>query len=287
MKHLKAFHVFHVAAETSNYSKTAETLHITHGAVSKQIKILEEYLTTTLFCKKGRNVVLTENGKLLKQYTNTAFSALNDGVNLLKINPSHLEVSCEPTLTMRWLMPRLSNYYQESGVDVRLSTAGGEISLHNQGISMAIRRDDFIINPNYIVHHLVKEWVGPVFSPDYWNKIKNNLDELVFLHSHTRSDAWSTWLEKQSDMKFNLKINQTFDHFYFCLQAVIDGLGCAIGSYPLVADDIQKGRLIAPFGFTLSGKNYSIICKSREVDLNEISFIHWLQKHMSTCIPDH
>jgi DNA-binding transcriptional LysR family regulator len=186
---------------------------------------------------------------------------------------------------MRWLMPRLSGYYQESGVDVRLSTAGGEISFDNIGIAMAIRRDDFVIDPNHVVEKLVEEWVGPVFSPDYWHKIKNDLGQLVFLHSETRPNAWSLWQKKAEHLISRSNKNQTFGHFYFCLQATIDGLGAAIGSYPLVADDINSGRLVAPFGFNLSGHNYSIIRQSKEMTLNEISFLNWLKIQMSTCQP--
>lgn len=287
MRHLKAFYIFHIAAEYSNYSQAAEKLHITHGAVSKQIKILEEYLLVSLFCKKGRNVALTSKGELLKQYTNTAFNALANGVNSLKTTSKHLEVSCEPTLTMRWLMPRLSDYYKESGTDVRLSTAGGRISLDNNGISMAIRRDDFEIDPTYVVHQLVEEWVGPVFSPEYWNKIKNNLDNIVFLHSETRVNAWVLWLTKSDNFISNSKNNQTFEHFYFCLQATIDGLGATMGSFPLVADDLKNGRLIAPFGFILSGYNYSLIHQPKEMDTNETNFISWLKSHMEKCQADH
>lgn len=66
MRHLKAFHVFHVAATSSSYSEAATKLHITHGAVSKQVKVLENYLSLPLFYKQGRNVYLTQEGELLK-----------------------------------------------------------------------------------------------------------------------------------------------------------------------------------------------------------------------------
>ncbi|NRA56420.1 MAG: LysR family transcriptional regulator [Gammaproteobacteria bacterium] len=285
MRHLKAFHIFHVAAKSSSYSKAAQELSITHGAVSKQIKTLEQYLCVSLFYKKGRNVALTPQGKLLTQYTDSAFTALSDGITSLKTVPNHIEVSCEPTLTMRWLMPRLADYYQISKVDVRLSTAGGDISFENTGISMAIRRDDFIINPNYIAEPLVQEWVGPVFSPQYWQKIKNDLEQIVFLHSETRSNAWSLWESEAKLLISDSNKHQTFGHFYFCLQATIDGLGAAIGSYPLVADDIKSGRLVAPFGFSLSGNNYSIIRPNTEMSQSELSFINWLKIQMATCQP--
>ncbi|MGM2842342.1 LysR family transcriptional regulator, partial [Bacillus cereus group sp. Bce002] len=68
MRHLKAFHVFHVAAFSTSFTETADKLNITHGAVSKQIKVLENYLSLPLFYKQGRNLLLTKEGKILKDH---------------------------------------------------------------------------------------------------------------------------------------------------------------------------------------------------------------------------
>ena len=67
MRHLKAFHVFHVAASSASFTQAASKLNITHGAVSKQIKVLESYLSQPLFYKQGRKVYLTQEGELLKK----------------------------------------------------------------------------------------------------------------------------------------------------------------------------------------------------------------------------
>ncbi len=287
MRHLKAFHVFHIAAESSSYSLAADKLHITHGAVSKQIKLLETYLSHSLFYKKGRGMRLTPEGELLKQYTNIAFDALDTGINKLKNTKSnYLEVSCEPTLTMRWLMPRLSDYYKMSGVDVRLSTAGGPVILGEAGLSMAIRRDDFDIPSDYGVHMLVEEWVGPVFSPEYWDKVQNDHSNITLLHSKTRPNAWKEWSIKANHGIYLNTSNQLFDHFYFCIQAATDGLGAAIGSYPLIADDLANGRLVAPFGFILSGYNYVLLRQSKELEMKEEQFQQWLESKLSNCVPD-
>lgn len=287
MRHLKAFHVFHIAAESTSYSEAADKLYITHGAVSKQIKLLEMYLSKTLFYKNGRGMNLTQDGELLKRYTNVAFDALNTGISKLKETTSdYLEVSCEPTLTMRWLMPRLSNFYQSSEIDIRLSTAGGPVVLSEAGLAMAIRRDDFDIPSDYAKHNLVEEWVGPVMSPQYWNMIQNNHASITLLHSKTRPDAWDDWIAvSHHDLHLN-KSNQSFDHFYFCLQAAVDGLGAAIGSFPLVADDLKAGRLIAPFGFCPSGHNYLLIRHSQNLKAKEERFQQWLGAELSNCTPD-
>ncbi|UXA00372.1 LysR family transcriptional regulator [Vibrio splendidus] len=291
MRHLKAFHVFHVAAYSTSYSEAAEKLNITHGAVSKQIKVLENHLSQTLFYKQGRNVCLTKEGELLKGYTEQAFQALDTGVQKLnQLNNHALEASCEPTLTMRWLMPRLGDFYAESGIDVRLSTAGGAVNLDATGLDMAIRRDDFKLTESYEQIPLVEEWVGPVCSPGYWQQVKDNLGDMKLLHSTTRPDAWSDWGAITEDTVNSGELskaaeNQTFAHFYFCFQAAVDGLGIALGSYPLVADDIERGNLIAPFGFVPSGHQYILLTQDSYQDESGNSFVTWLKSELSRCVP--
>lgn len=286
MRHLKAFHVFHVAASSSSYSEAANKLNITHGAVSKQVKVLESYLSQPLFYKQGRNVYLTQEGELLKTYTEQAFEALNRGVDKLhQVKNHYLEVSCEPTLTMRWLMPRLSGFYEDSKADVRLSTAGGPVTLGATGLSMAIRRDDFELPHNYKHTQLVNEWVGPVFSPDYWQQVKSDLSKVRLLHSQTRLQAWNDWFRSYGSSSLSDNTHQTFAHFYFCFQAAVDGLGAAIGSYPLVIDDLKRGNLIAPFGFVLSGHHYILLSQDRAPDELEQRFSDWLHQNLIQCEP--
>lgn len=288
MKNLKAFHVFDVAADSSSFSKAAEKLFITHGAVSKQIKTLENSLSLNLFYRQGRNVHLTREGELLKGYTTQAFQALNAGVQKLsQVKINCLDVSCEPTLTMRWLMPRISNFYENNpNTDVRLSTAGGPVTLGSSDSSLAIRRDDFELIQDYRKIQLVDEWVGPVVSPEYWQHVKSNLSTIKLIHSDTRPKAWSNWSNISGEKSLLNNSYQTFAHFYFCFQAAVDGLGAAIGSYPLVVDDLKRGNLIAPFGFVLSGNSYILLGQesTSENDL-EKQFISWIQNQLLQCIP--
>ncbi|WP_394246412.1 LysR family transcriptional regulator [Vibrio profundi] len=287
MRHLKSFHVFHVAAEYLSYSDAAKKLNITHGAVSKQIKTLERYLNQALFYKQGRNVRLTAEGELLKTYTAQAFDALETGVGKLQqVSSQCLEVSCEPTLTMRWLMPRLSDFHAQSGGDVRLSTAGGPVMLGSNGLSMAIRRDDFEISQDYKKTHLVEEWVGPVFSPDYWQKVQSDHGQIKLLHSETRPHAWRLWADRANLSHFMENTHQSFAHFYFCIQAAVDGLGAAMGSYPLVMDDIQRGNLVAPFGFAPSGHDYVLLSQNQPINELEQQFAGWLIEQITLCVPN-
>lgn len=289
MRHLKAFHIFNVAAGSPSFSEAAVKLCITHGAVSKQIKTLESYLSIQLFFRQGRNVRLTHEGELLKRYTSQAFQMLDNGVHKLsQVNTSSLNVSCEPTLTMRWLMPRMGSFYEQNpNTDIRLSTAGGAVNLDSNGLSMAIRRDDFEPHPHYKSTSLVDEWVGPIVSPEYWEQVKNDLSSLKLIHSDTRPSAWLNWCKSTNKPLLLNNTSQNFAHFYFCFQAAVDGLGAAIGSYPLVIDDIQRGNLIAPFGFVPSGNRYILLSQDNVSDDGlDRKFINWIQNQLLQCVPE-
>ncbi|SON49168.1 D-serine dehydratase transcriptional activator (fragment) [Vibrio tapetis subsp. tapetis] len=229
---------------------------------------------------------LTAEGELLRGFTEQAFQALDTGVNkLVQMKSQSLEVSCEPTLTMRWLMPRLSDFHLSSGGDVRLSTAGGPVNLGVSGLSMAIRRDDFEILHDYSETSLVDEWVGPVCSLDYWQSVKSDLGQIKLLHSQTRPQAWHNWCANAS-VDFSLETaNQTFAHFYFCFQAAVDGLGAAIGSYPLIVDDLKRGNLIAPFGFVRSGHRYMLLSQQSVSGELANQFTQWLQHNLRQSVP--
>jgi len=286
MRHLKAFYTFHIAATSISYREAADKLSITHGAVSKQIKVLESHLNHPLFYRQGRNVYLTKEGELLKGYTEQAFQILELGASQVRqSNRQCLEVSCEPTLTMRWLMPRLSEFHNTTHGDVRLSTAGGPVILGVTGLSMAIRRDDFELHHAHQKIKLVEEWVGPVFSPDYWQSVRQDFDKIIKLHSESRRAAWKEWLGSAGNNVDLGNNEQIFEHFYFCFQAAIDGLGGAIGSYPLVVDDLKRGRLLAPFGFIRSGHNYVLLKQEGESTLLEDQFTTWLQNSLLECVP--
>lgn len=97
--------------------------------------------------------------------------------------------------------------------------------------------------------------------------------------------AWADWQQSTRCETFNGNTQQSFAHFYFCIQAAVDGLGAAMGSYPFVIDDIKRGNLVTPFGFVLSGCNYVLLSQDKKRTELEHKFITWLQTQMVECVP--
>ncbi|BES73377.1 LysR substrate-binding domain-containing protein [Marinobacter nanhaiticus D15-8W] len=277
---------FEAAARLNNFTRAAEELHLTHGAISRAIAQLEEHLGTTLFVRHARRVSLTPAGYRLMEATRNAFAELDRAVEETSGNGSLdqvLHISCEPSLSMRWLMPRLGRLRQSHPeLQIELSTAGGPIDLDATGCDLAIRRLDFATPKDAAIEMLCPELAGPVCHPECWNGVLGqDLSRARWLHTRTRPSAWSDWCTA-ANKPYCPAGEQSFDHFYFTLQAALDQLGTAIGPLPLVYDDLQAGRLIAPLGMSQTGVDYVLLTPRRQDQVGQTRRImDWLSTQAS------
>lgn len=272
---------FCAAAKHQSFTKAAQELNLTHGAVSRAVKQLEDHFGQPLFQRRNRRIYLTDKGKFFADKATELLAGLESAAEQMRTDSARcLSVSCEPSLAMRWLMPRLGDFSQQlPDLDVHLSTAGGPIDLEAQNLDLAIRRSDFQWPENYWVTPLGFEHIGPVCHPDYWQRVQNT--SAVILHTRTRPEAWDDW-RGLTEHTINSDSEQYFDHFYFSLQAAVAGLGIGIGPHPLVADDIERGHLVAPFGFTQTDKEYVLLSlKNPQRDENLGAFVNWISKALS------
>lgn len=265
---LLALRCFEAAARLENFSRAADELHLTHGAISRAVRLLEDELDVALFERRGRRVFLTEAGRTLARAVSGGFGLMRQAVGELRASARQarrLVVSCEPTLLMRWLIPRWPAFQtRHPGVEVHLVAGGGPFSFAD-GIDLAIRRDDFRWPDSYHVEPLFVERVGPVCRPDkaaVWLSAEHDGAALQVgapcLHSQTRPAAWQDWALAAGRCAPR-EPGQTFDHFFFSLQAAVAGLGVAIGPWHLVRDDLDSGVLVAPLGFVEDGSRYCLL----------------------------
>lgn len=285
---LNALPLFEAAAFYESFSKAAHSLNVTHGAVSRAVATLEERLGVPLFYRRNRRVVLTPAGVLLHNATKESLDRLDDAVEKIhrhSVSSPFFVISCEPTLAMRWLLPKLGEFYRlhpELNVDVRM--AGGPIDLLSEGCDVAIRRSDFGVPDDYRVTPFAAERAGPVCTAAYFKSIDQDWRKGTRLHSRTRPLAWKDWLSLVEGEKTILQndsdasLERYFDHFFYALQAAQSGLGMAIGSYPVVQQDIEEGFLIAPWGDELTGHCYQVLSLDRLTpDPRVIALENWLK----------
>lgn len=279
--------VFEAAARHRSFARAAEELHVTQGAVSRQIKELESQLAVQLFERRNRTVFLTPAGTVMNNACAEALGLLAAAVQSIRSSSTDadpLVLSCEPTIAMRWLIPRLPEFkrrYPERRL--HLLTAGGPVDFARDRIDVALRRNDFHWGDRVHVEVVAPELTGPVCIPNYVELPSDAIKTLkaaCLLHTETRPTAWSQW-SSLVNCAIQPGSSQTFGHFYLSLQAASCGLGVAIGSLYMVEEEIQLGRLVAPFGFTADGSEYTIGCPATLVqDKRRMELVDWMRYEM-------
>lgn len=251
---LNALKAFVAAADQGSISVAAQQLHVTHGAISRQIKLLEEELNTALMEKQGRGIKLTDTGQQLYQGCASAFKTLADSCQQLRQQQQEkpLVLACSGSLLARWLIPRLSPLQQAlPDLPLQLVTSANDDNPQQQAdLSLS-----FIDNPiaDDLLIPLEQEHIGPVLSPVLAAQLKLNADSsltgLPLLHTLSRPQAWPDWAAQQDTVFNQLTMGQGFPHLSYLLEAVLAGLGIGIAPEQLVRSDLEQDRLLAPWGF--------------------------------------
>ncbi|HBN8231056.1 TPA: LysR family transcriptional regulator [Pseudomonas aeruginosa] len=265
---LNALRCFEAAARLENFSRAAEALCLTHGAISRAVRSLEEEFGCALFERRGQRVFLSAAGRRLLDGTGQALDLIERTSDALRAEagPTALVLSCEPTLLMRWLIPRIAGFMAEQPpLSIQLVAGGGPFAF-GRGIDLAIRRNDFPWPPGSHAHWLFDEQVGPVCrAGDATRHIQAGKagaprlkPEAPRLHTASRAQAWDTWTGLAGQAPASAA-GQRFEHFYLSLQAAAAGLGVAIGPWQLVRDDLAAGLLAAPLGFLADGSSYHLL----------------------------
>jgi LysR family transcriptional regulator, glycine cleavage system transcriptional activator len=260
---LGALRCFEAAARRESFSLAAADLHLTHGAISRAVRAIEADVGVALFERRNRRVYLTDAGRLLHQATAEAFGVIHSATRRLRRDAQQrpLVLSCEPTLLMRWLIPRLPQFATAyPSLSLRLVAGAGAV-VFGEGIDLAIRRNDHPVRPGTSAEVLFDERVGPVCAPAQQARFFESdrvRADAARLHTHTRPEAWAAWAQR-AGIPLPLGPEATFEHFYLSLQAAVAGLGVAIGPYRLVCDDLATGLLVAPLGFSPDGTHYHLI----------------------------
>lgn len=282
MPPLNSLRVFEAAARLQSFVRAAQELHVTHGAVSRQIKALEEVLGVPLFVRRNRAIFLTIQGEALQAAASRALALINDAVERIQSSAGNevLVVSCEPTIAMKWLIPRLGSFHEEHpDVLVHLMTAGGPIDFTHTGVDVALRRNDFRWDIGLKAEHVCDEYVGPVCTSRYVNPEEGGILKAPRLISKSRPNGgWILW-ENVDGMRLPSVTETSYEHFYLCIQAAHAGLGVALASALMVADDLGEGRLSAPYGFVADGSRYYLLSPRAFHDGSKLTkFLWWLRE---------
>ncbi|GBQ79413.1 LysR family transcriptional regulator [Acetobacter malorum DSM 14337] len=260
----------------------ATELALTHGAVSRRVSKLADDLKLQLLEPDGRGVRPTQDGARLAHAATEALKGIAGVLAEIRSssNTQPIVLSCERSLAMRWLIPRLSDFQdRHSGIDVHLSTGGGPLDFARARVTLAIRRLDFPLAPDWAVTTIAREAVGPVMRPDMAQRFADG--SYLALGSRTRPEAWKNWVASRPDMPTPRDV-RLYDHHFMMLEAAANGLGVALSPHIIAMDDIATGRLVAPAGFDADGTSYGLI---RPGDMEITDSVSVLEKWIIKQVP--
>jgi LysR family glycine cleavage system transcriptional activator len=281
---LNALRAFEAAARLGSHSRAAEELGVTHGAVSRHIQTLEEFLGTPLFRSHGRGRIPTERAAVYLAEVSAALDRLGSATERMR-EPATLRtlrVNIVATFAMRWLIPRLSAFQiAHPRVEVRLVTSTEAVEHLQEEFDVVVRRHamhragyasrQFLADPNLPVAAPALLAKYPVLAP-------GDLLHVPLLHSDSKPNAWLEWFRAAGFTSRDLPTGgQRFENYFFTLEAALRGLGFAVGSLPLVADDLASGRLVAPLKSPVfMSEGYHVLYPANRSNGTVMQFVDWL-----------
>jgi DNA-binding transcriptional LysR family regulator len=249
---LNALRAFEAFGRRGRMTLAADELCVTHGAISRQIRQLEDHLGVALTEGPRNRLALTETGLTLAQALTQALDQIEAALPQ-PAGDGTLVVSCLPTFAMKWLIPRLPDFVAaHPEIPVRIVESNGPFDFRADGVDLAIRMrlPHAPPSPDADVAPFLKHAVGPVASPGLAAQVHDleSLAKLPRLHTRTFLESWAEWEAAAGLILPPATVNRQFDHYFYMLEAAAAGLGVALSPFAFVENDLAAGRLVAPLG---------------------------------------
>lgn len=300
-----ALSAFEAAGRLTSFSGAATELNVTQGAISRQIRGLEEYLDTPLFVRLTRRVELTQAGQMYLREIQSALEHVERAtVKFKKQESTHaiLTISVLPSVASFWLMPRLMSFTQQfPHIETRVLTSIRAVDLHSNEADVAIRVGPFP-GKNYepkqprIDLDMVKSWRGihaerlfddilvPIISPKLIDPARpvnaaRDLLQYPLIHTASRARAWEDWLGIYGLAEPTPKAKIEYGHFFMAIEAARKAQGVALVPNILLAD-FNPLELVTPFHSDTpsAGAYYLLMRKDRAQDAQCAAFCSWIQE---------
>lgn len=283
--------VFACAARHLSFTRCADELHVTPGAISQQMRQLEERLGFALFHRVGRGLELTAEGQRLAIVANEVHSRIDDELRLLHSGRigGVFKLRCIPSFLSKWLMPRLPQLEQAfPDVQLRIIAEDSSGSLRDDDFDLAIDLNDGSY-PGLMTTSLLEEELFPVCSPAL-QAGKPPLDtpsQLVhypLLHDITawrgsyEYAEWEFYLNAIGASGIDVRRGHTFNRNHLTIEAAIMGMGVAIARKALITNELEEGSLIIPFGHPIAArKKYVLVYREGALQTPARRAVHdWL-----------
>jgi LysR family glycine cleavage system transcriptional activator len=280
---LSSLKAFEAAARLGSVTRAAAELGRTHGAVSRQVRSLQDHLGAPLFDKAGAGLALNARGEALRAEVAQALDRLEQGWTRARDEargPS-LHVACSATFAMRWLVAHLPSFYRaHPQVKVRLSMTSAR-EMRREGADLVLAWDwlSFPAEEQARAIRVAQVAFGPVCVPGY--AIGSNGEVACRITHDFTSSAWDHWSARTGRTITGAR-EISFPHTHLCIEAALSGLGVALVEQRLVAAELADGRLAAPMGCTVFEQGLAAIPSGeRPMSGSATAFVDWLKAELA------
>ena len=289
---LTALRAFEAAARHLSFTRAAEELCVTQTAISHQVKTLESHLSTLLFKRLPRRLVLTPEGRAWAQALADVFARLHDANRRLRIgvrvDRPLVSVSVIPSFAARWLVPRLGRFLERHpGLDVRVSPSEYLVDFAVEAVDLGVRYGAGNY-PGLVTEKLADDTLVVVCSPAVRARKKlvapKDLRGHVLLHDDTR-DAWARWFEARKVSGIEATRGTELSDSSMLVEAAVRGHGVALARWSLAMDDLAAERLVLPFPKIApmpTGRSYYLAAPKENLARSPVAkFRDWLMQETS------
>jgi LysR family glycine cleavage system transcriptional activator len=285
---LSALRPFEAAARLESFSRAADELHLTHGAVSHQVRALEEHLGTALFTRQGKRVVLTAAGRSFAERVRGALDEIARAAEAARTrNAKRLSVSVLPSFASRWLMPRLIDFMERHpGLEVSVNASTNLVNFAAEEIDIAIRFGKGPW-PALACEMFLEDEYFPVASPKM-NRGKLPKSPADLLAPGVRimredRDYWPEWF-RAAGVPFEDRVRgPLFNDSTYSLQAAARGEGIALARRSIVEEDLERGVLKRLFALSVpSNERYWFVAPKEAFESPNVkAFRNWVKEQIS------
>jgi LysR family glycine cleavage system transcriptional activator len=248
---LNALRAFEAAARHQSFARAAAELHVTEGAISRHIKLLEEEVGLPLFIRRPRKVELTEHGAKLLPSLNKAFKTIASGFAEVAAEAPKLKLLSQPSFSIRWLIPRLDEFRQSHpAIPINITTGLYEWpDAIGGGYDLA-----FGCGPQcpegWEATLVVSATMTPVCSPRLLKgrsiTTPADLTQFNLLHTTPNRSDWKIWIAEFARDEVDPMNGETFPVLDMAIQAAVLGQGIAMGDLTVLGEELNSGKLVCP-----------------------------------------
>ncbi|HEY8607032.1 MAG TPA: transcriptional regulator GcvA [Noviherbaspirillum sp.] len=286
LPNLAALRAFEAAARHGNFSRAAEEIHVTHGAISHQVRALEEELGVTLFVRNGKRISVTPDGERFAETLRRALAEIAGAADALRVDArgKKLTVTALPSFAARWLSPRLGRFIeQHPDLEVMLQSSGALTDFVRESVDIGVRfgKGNY---PGLATEKIMDDHYYPVASPRYnGGRLPRTPQELAgSTLLRCEMEPWTPWFRAAGLDALEPTGGLVFQDSSMLVRAAAEGHGIALARHAIAMTEIASGELVRLFDVTVRcPDSYFLVCPPQALQKPQVqAFRSWLLKEL-------